>query len=281
MLTIDEFCDDRGISAALARCMARYHSLELPVPKTRKGGHKLMRKNYAKHLENLKKVDLLKIPNVSEQFSKAVNTLYNFDMASEADWIEKVGNQIKQRIVFCHGDANRGNTLLSLEETGLNGHPLTWDERILLIDYEFSSYDPRGADIGNHFGMQVHDFGQQVCLMQKEYPSEERRRAFVEAYVGECKKLDAFNDWDEDGADSVENIMLECDFGVLYTRIGMLSFAQIGIANFAQMAQAQSNADPEFIKQVLLSKNLIKLFLISWIKGWICKFYILVPGSKR
>ena len=101
--------------------------------------------------------------------------------------------------------------------------------------------------------MSVHDFGQEKWLMHKEYPSEASRRAFVKAYADECKRLGTFDNWDENGADSVDNILLQCDFGILCSRINMLSSVQVGFADFGhKMIMMRKDVDPEFTEQVSL-----------------------------
>lgn len=238
--------------------MAKYHSIDLPVPKVHKPLPDMMREFHAKYLEKVKTSGKPTLPPMSEQCAIAVNALLNYDMSSEANWLEKVGKQINRRFVFTHCDVNRGNTLMRLVDTHPDGRPMTWDERILLIDYEFSSYGARGQDIGNHFGLQQHDFGQKHWLMHKAFPSEARRRAFIKAYADECKRMNVFENWNENGSDSVDNIMLESEFGNLCARMKLLSFAQYAFDTFGIMHISRKEVDPEFTDQVIFfSLNVI------------------------
>lgn len=88
----------------------------------------------------------------------------------------------------------------------------SWDERLVLIDYEFSGYRQRGADIGNYFAMHMFDFGAERLMTKKPYPDENTRRHFIRAYLDQCKTIPEFADWDFDGKDSEEQILMEAEF---------------------------------------------------------------------
>ncbi|XP_057245274.1 choline kinase alpha-like, partial [Malurus melanocephalus] len=47
-------------------------------------------------------------------------------------------------VVFCHNDVQEGNILLLSGREGSS-------DRLMLIDFEYSSYNYRGFDLGNHF----------------------------------------------------------------------------------------------------------------------------------
>ncbi|KAF3836844.1 hypothetical protein F7725_004308, partial [Dissostichus mawsoni] len=60
--------------------------------------------------------------------------------------------ETKSPVVFCHNDVTEGNILI-LEDKD----PNTTD-RLMLIDFEYSSYNYRGFDFGNHFCEWMYDY---------------------------------------------------------------------------------------------------------------------------
>lgn len=58
--------------------------------------------------------------------------------------------------------------------------------RLCLIDYEYSGYNPRGFDLGNHFCEWMADYEQAEphLLDLGKYPSAEEKRRFCRAYLG-------------------------------------------------------------------------------------------------
>lgn len=84
-------------------------------------------------------------------------------------------------------------------------------EKIMIIDYELSSYNPRGLDIGHHMIMWLltPDLKTFDFLGKLDYPDEDIRREFVEEYMRETRKL---VEYEFEEFDSVEHVMMETDF---------------------------------------------------------------------
>lgn len=64
--------------------------------------------------------------------------------------------------------------------------PSAGAERLRLIDYEYSGYNPRGFDVGNHFCEWMADYEKPEphLLAFDSYPGEEDKRRFCRAYLG-------------------------------------------------------------------------------------------------
>ena len=58
--------------------------------------------------------------------------------------------QVEAPVVFSHNDINTGNILVK-EESDCS-------DPVVLIDYEFSSYNYRGFDLANHFNEWMYDY---------------------------------------------------------------------------------------------------------------------------
>ncbi|NXY80935.1 CHKB kinase, partial [Alcedo cyanopectus] len=76
-----------------------------------------------------------------------------------------------------------GNILL------LAGHEASSSDRLMLIDFEYSSYNYRGFDIGNHFCEWVYSYAHGAWPFFKaspeNYPSQEQQLHFIRSYLCE------------------------------------------------------------------------------------------------
>ncbi|CAB1439193.1 unnamed protein product [Pleuronectes platessa] len=86
-------------------------------------------------------------------------------------------------VVFCHNDCQEGNILL------LNNHENSDQQKLMLIDFEYSSYNYRGFDFGNHFCEWMYDY---TCdefpyfkVDAQAYPSKAQQLHFIDNYLRE------------------------------------------------------------------------------------------------
>ncbi|XP_012580571.1 PREDICTED: choline kinase alpha [Condylura cristata] len=93
-------------------------------------------------------------------------------------------------VVFCHNDCQEGNILL------LDGRERAEQQKLMLIDFEYSSYNYRGFDIGNHFCEWMYDYNYEKypffrANIQK-YPTRKQQdyaQARFDAYFDQKKRL--------------------------------------------------------------------------------------------
>ncbi|EQC31312.1 hypothetical protein SDRG_10915 [Saprolegnia diclina VS20] len=88
--------------------------------------------------------------------------------------LQALVRSVPSPIVFCHNDLNCSNIMLSSETND-----------VVFIDFEYSHYNPRGFDIGNHFAEWcyfMHGPPDEVGDVAM-YPSEADQRAFCAAYL--------------------------------------------------------------------------------------------------
>ncbi|KAI1299664.1 Choline/ethanolamine kinase [Halotydeus destructor] len=135
-------------------------------------------------------------------------TLLDWDLSDEFDWLKSLKQKIKTRQVLAHGDMNRCNCLV-LENAESDS------DKLLLIDYEFANYGPRGFDIGSHFFSRLMDVTKPETFYQSsiDYPTEEEMRHFIRAYKDEIKSIGAY-DLDESaaGLDNEDVMLMEAEF---------------------------------------------------------------------
>ncbi|KAI1299619.1 Choline kinase alpha [Halotydeus destructor] len=145
------------------------------------------------------------------------------DVLEEIDWLKSLKPKIKTRQVLLHGDMNRANALI-IEK---NQDSL---DKLILIDYEFTKYGPRGVDIGSHFYNRLIDVANAHNLFKSniDYPTETERRHFIRSYNEEMKSLNIYDlDKSENGLDNEDNMLAEAEFWVL----GMFLFYRLITTN--------------------------------------------------
>eukprot|EP00795_Rhopilema_esculentum_P011660 gene11660-21908_t len=166
---------NRHLSQCIAAKLARYHSMQLPLNKEPSWIWESMETwisvAEASTFDDPKDKEImekLNIKSLTEEYLKLKSFL--IDTNSE--------------VVFCHNDAQEGNILL-IEENG--------KQDVLLIDYEYSSYNYRGFEFGNHFCEWMYDYSNnnypKFFLRVEDYPTKDQQRIFISAYLRSSKQL--------------------------------------------------------------------------------------------
>lgn len=195
---------DENTSIELIRKLARFHSLQLPVSKQKRD----MLLMSAISQDEYKKENLLKIV---EHVGLNVDD-YSFpdeEYRAEHAFLLSFESKVGGRLVLCHGDLNKNNILV-------RDSPDKFNEHIMLIDYEAAATDYRGCDLAGLLFVRMFEMKDDgsfdiVC----GWPDDEYRRMIVTEYLNETKKLNYF-EFDENGIDSVDHVMMEIDFFVMY-----------------------------------------------------------------
>jgi len=249
-LSVESFARDAQVNDAIARLIARYHCVKgVPIKKTPWDIPLICSSaidSYLKHKE-----DILK-NYVPLRFYQTARDFFEFDFIQEIKWIREILPLIDSRVVFAHNDINRSNILVRHDDditSRVNGSSCL-DDHLVLIDYEFSGYNYRGVDIGNHFGMKVFDFGSSSFSTGFDYPSEPFRKRFIFHYLSQARecneKYSLFPDWDDEGKDSVEHVLMEAEFGCLVRRLTNITGILGGLNNWISICDKRSVIDPVF-----------------------------------
>lgn len=195
---------DENNSREILRKLARFHALQLPVPKKKRELLDISATMQDKYNHD-------KLMKLAERVGRDLNDspYLNEDYRAEHDFLRSFESKIGGRLVLCHGDLNKNNILV-------RDTPDKFDEHIMLIDYELAATDYRGIDLaglllGRMFEMKDDGYFEIVC----EWPDDDYRRMMVTEYLNETKKLNYF-EFDENGVDSVEHVLMEMDFFVMY-----------------------------------------------------------------
>ncbi|KAG4073900.1 hypothetical protein HA402_014105 [Bradysia odoriphaga] len=181
----------------LARKLARFHALDMPISQER---HHILDvcELY------LEKRDFAQFRRLAHHAGLMdVSTFEDFDVKTEIQWLRKVEQLVNGRIVTISGDLNKNNILIRDE-------PDKFGERVMMIDYELAARDYRGRDIGQIFTTKILELDDGVFSVFSKYPDETWRREFVTEYLKKTKSLNYF-EWDEK-LDSVDHVAMEGDF---------------------------------------------------------------------
>jgi len=140
------------------------------------------------------------------------NWILTYDWKNEHEWFTNTIPKVKSRKVFCIVDMNKLNCLIRDE-------PDAYGESVTLIDYEASSYGPRGYDIGGHYNHWLVDLTKEKFLSGVDYPSTELRREYCANYLKMSKQVSS-EKYDPE-IDSVECLLMESEF---YSLVQLQSF---------------------------------------------------------
>lgn len=233
--TVEEFIDshtlkseeskDPDISRDIAISIAKVHAIKgLPLKQTVNEDNIASMKEWSKMIPS--KRDYIQNNKNLSKYNLDIEFLYNFDYATEIDWIDNQFKTRKMRKNFILNDMNYLNCLVK-------NNPKDGELRVMLIDYDIGHYDYRGIDIGIHFfnrRFQVEDKDNKI-IPNSTFPTTEEKKRFIKIYQDEIKKLNVWNDFDENGIDSVDNLLIESMIGqlqyTLYFGIYMMAKPEI------------------------------------------------------
>ncbi|XP_068170133.1 choline kinase alpha isoform X2 [Antennarius striatus] len=165
---------DPSLSAEVAEKMAKFHRMRMPFNKEPKWLFGTM----DKYLSQVMRMNFTREPHL-RRFSR----LLSYNLPQEMEMLKSLLESIHSPVVFCHNDCQEGNILL------LKGRQKSDKEKLMFIDFEYSSYNYRGFDIGNHFCEWIYDYNTDEPPFFKvnahAYPSKAQQFHFIENYLRE------------------------------------------------------------------------------------------------
>lgn len=149
---------DPEISALIAAKLREFHKLDVPAPKCALLWDRL--RNWHGKAKSL----------CSVQHAKE---FYLDNIEKEISLLEKEFSE-NQEIGFCHNDLQYGNIMFD-EQT----------RSIIIIDYEYASFNPIAYDLANHFCEMAANYHTDTphILDYNKYPDLEERQRFVRHYL--------------------------------------------------------------------------------------------------
>uniref|UniRef100_A0AAY5K6D6 ethanolamine kinase n=1 Tax=Esox lucius TaxID=8010 RepID=A0AAY5K6D6_ESOLU len=151
------------LSAEIASKLARFHGMVMPFNKEPKWLFGTIDR-YMNQVMNLK--------FTREAHIKKFNKLIKYNLPAELESLRVLLAATPSPVVFCHNDVQEGNILM-LENRDHS------TDKLMLIDFEYSSYNYRGFDFGNHFCEWCYDYTYNQWPFYKytpdNYPSREQQ----------------------------------------------------------------------------------------------------------
>ncbi|XP_039987979.1 choline/ethanolamine kinase isoform X2 [Xiphias gladius] len=234
---------DPVISAELATKLARFHKMLMPFNKE----PKWLFGTIDKYMDQV-----IKLNFVREAHLKKYKKLMKFDLPAELASLRALLAATPSPVVFCHNDVQEGNILI------LEDRDQTSKERLMLIDFEYSSYNYRGFDFGNHFCEWMYDYTYNQWPFYKatpeNYPTREQQLDFIRNYLAEQRGC---SDITVDQTKIEEDMIIEANRYALASHFlwGLWSIIQAKISKieFGYMDYAQCRFDAYFKQKKLFS----------------------------
>ncbi|XP_039408278.1 choline kinase alpha isoform X2 [Corvus cornix cornix] len=226
------------ISAEIAEKMARFHGMKMPFNKEPKWLFGTMEK----YLNQV-----LRINFTRESQTRKLNKLLSYNLPQEMKNLRAMLEATSSPVVFCHNDCQEGNILL------LEGRESSENQKLMLIDFEYSSYNYRGFDIGNHFCEWMYDYSYEKYPFFKasvlKYPSKKQQLHFLSSYLSAFQ--DGFENLsNEEKSKLEEEVLVEVNRFALASHFfwGLWSIIQAKISSieFGYLEYALSRFDAYF-----------------------------------
>ncbi|XP_038053259.1 choline kinase alpha-like isoform X2 [Patiria miniata] len=172
-LTTAELADPK-FTVEIAEKLAKFHQLELPLCKVPRWLNQVLDKwtNLTLRME---------LDTPSDQ--RVLEEIRSHDLGKEVTFIKELIANSKSPVVFSHNDCQEGNILLA------KGSPEIKDNSLVLIDYEYASYNYRASDFANHFCEWTIDYTKESApyfnLVPEDHPTEAQQLRFIRAYLEE------------------------------------------------------------------------------------------------
>ncbi|KAK1335637.1 hypothetical protein QTO34_003429 [Cnephaeus nilssonii] len=161
------------ISAEIAEKMATFHGMKMPFNKEPKWLFGTMEK-YLNQVLRIKFTEGAKV--------KQLHRFLSYNLPLELENLRSLLESTPSPVVFCHNDCQEGNILL------LEGRENLEDQKLMLIDFEYSSYNYRGFDIANHFSnlgkfptrkQQLHFISSYLAAFPNEFENLSNEEKFI------------------------------------------------------------------------------------------------------
>ncbi|XP_071493243.1 choline/ethanolamine kinase-like isoform X2 [Diadema antillarum] len=172
-----EELSDPQLSQIIANKLACFHQLQLPLCKVPRWLDQMLDKWFNKAMS---------VSFEDDARQQLLKEILSHDLEMEKRFVKKLISETKSPVVFSHNDCQEGNILLVNEDNSNK-------KNLILIDYEYSSYNYREFDIANHFC----EWAQNYCkeeppyfeLKSEDFPTRGQQLTFIKAYLAASQKM--------------------------------------------------------------------------------------------
>ncbi|KAG7522008.1 hypothetical protein JOB18_011309 [Solea senegalensis] len=238
-----EQLSDPTISAEIATKVAHFHEMVMPFNKE----PKWLFGTIDKYMDQVMKLNF-----VRDAHLKKYKKLMKMNLVAELESLRELLAATPSPVVFCHNDIQEGNILM------LDNKDQPSTDKLMLIDFEYSSYNYRGFDFGNHFCEWMYNYTYDQWPFYKatpeNYPTREQQLHFIRNYLAEQRR---HSDIPTDQAQIEEDMIIEANRYALASHFlwGLWSIIQAKISKieFGYMDYAQCRFDAYFKQKKLFS----------------------------
>ncbi|XP_046383103.1 choline/ethanolamine kinase-like isoform X2 [Ischnura elegans] len=186
---------DPKLIPLIAEKMALIHSMNVPISKEPRWLWDTMQR-WMLNVQEIKADYELKNLACDDK-GALIEDVLRHNFADEVDWLKKQVKKLSSPVVFCHNDMQEGNILLREEETAETKaanqlSPSRHHSNMVIIDFEYCSYNYRGFDIANHFCEWTYDYTldshPNFSSCPKAYPSRDQQLMFIRSYLQTVRK---------------------------------------------------------------------------------------------
>lgn len=161
---------DSRLSMLIAEKMAQVHAMNVPINKE----PRWLWDTISRWLQNVDESNLKE----NKPNNPLEEKLYKYDLHAEMIWLRGFLTKLRSPVVFCHNDMQEGNILLREDSA---------EPKLVLIDFEYCSYNYRGFELANHFVEWVYDYTYDrhpnFIANKEKQPTREQMLAFIQHYL--------------------------------------------------------------------------------------------------
>lgn len=201
---------DPSISKEIATQLAKVHSIQgLPLKMNSKQTSSNQMKKYIERYESIKN-EMFKYFMVKEGSIEEQNLIKNFDMKKEFEYFEDVIKKSNCRTTLTLDDMNYNNCIVR----DLSNIADENRSDIMFIDYDTVQYNFRGNDFASHFmGRVIRNGSEENVIPGGKFPTQNEMEIFFKHYQDELRSLGVFEDFNENGIDSIDNLIADTIIG--------------------------------------------------------------------
>ncbi|XP_023214832.1 choline/ethanolamine kinase-like isoform X1 [Centruroides sculpturatus] len=163
-LTYEELSNP-NTSIAVAKHLAKLHSLQLPIEK---------------RITIFKETKRYLSEKSQEESSKISELISSFNLMDELEWLTNKLESMKLSVVFSHNNLNASNIRIE------NNNKFCMEDRIVFLGFSRCSYNYRAYDIAEYFFQWCIDCPKNpfhVEINYKRYPNLEQQLLFIRTYL--------------------------------------------------------------------------------------------------
>ncbi|KAM3726143.1 Choline kinase [Dirofilaria immitis] len=145
------------------------------------------------------------IPSCYSDFAPQIITCA--DIANELDFLKKCVSKSRSIVTFCHNDLQEGNILLPRSSSG-NIVTSLLQSRLVIIDFEYASYNHRGFDFANHFVEYSINYDVDKApfyeIDEHQFPTDKLQHDFFVSYLNELEPFSSMAECDKKARAMIE-----------------------------------------------------------------------------